>query len=67
MKTKIYLYTIKTTDGKWLLPFPALNDHFASMAFKDFPNADGAHLYRSGEYNTETGRICGRSKIHEVL
>ena len=67
MKNVLNLYVIQFGDGHFSLPFAALNDHFATMAVNEMPEAKGCTLWRSGTYDTTKGSVKGRSHMHKVM
>lgn len=67
MKNSLNLYVIQFGDGHYSLPFAALNDHFASMAVNDMPEAKGCGLWRVGSFDTTKGSVKGRAHMHKVM
>ena len=67
MKTTLNLYVMQFDEGHYSLPFAALNDHFASMAVNDMPEAKGCSLWRVGTFDTVKGSVKGRAHMHKVM
>ena len=67
MKYILNLYVIQFSEGRFSLPFAALNDHFAILAVNDMPEAKGCTLWRSGTYNSSNGSVKGRAHLHKVM